>query len=320
LGRCGTSRGRWQVQCKFCDLCYRANANRIKEHLRGGNGNISGCKSVDPFPEPIAKAVASDAAVVSKKRSATAHTLTINELFDTDKKTAADLAIAELVFGCGLPFNIARTKFLKRAVTAINQAPKGYCPPSSESLRTSLLEETKTRCKAAVEPIYKDHARTGATLCSDGWGDITRHHLINIMVVSPKGAVFHCAEECTGETKSGIFISRLLIDAIKEIGPQNIVQVLKVTVISRLYVHVRGELPCICARLRCTANLFLGCDRLCRQLQDSTTTCHRGISTHHFQCMRNALRRSVLGGYGQAGACHRSVCRHQGCSPVHQEP
>jgi hypothetical protein len=86
--------------------------------------------------------------------------------------------------------------------------------------------------------------------------------MINIMAVSPKGAVFHSARECTGETKSGIFISKLLIEAVKDIGPDNIVQVLS----SRLNI-------CVCACVR----------RAFAQLCSNALHCHM---SHTPSCFR----------------------------------
>jgi hypothetical protein len=129
---------------------------------------------------------------------------------------------------CLLPAasRVSRSDFYKRAIKAIQAAPPGYHGPGSDKLSTDLLDTCKSRCKDALQPCFEQHAHTGATVCSDGCGNIAREHLINIMVTSPKGAVFHSAVECTGEIKSGEYIAKLLTDAIRDIGEQNVIQVI----------------------------------------------------------------------------------------------
>ena len=227
--------------CAFCKFRYKATASSIRMHLTGGSNEIRYCDGLkyQELPSDIATAISETQASQRKKRSRDENGKSFANLFGTGAKDAADTAIAELVYGCGLPFNVARSDFFKRAVQAINKAPRGYEGPCFERLRTDLLARVKERCKDAVQPCYsyKRLEDTGGTLCSDGWGNISRQHLINVMLSCPEGTVFHSAVECTGDVKSGEFIAELLIKAIEEIGSGNIVQV--------CFTIVYQSCPCI---------------------------------------------------------------------------
>lgn len=98
------------------------------------------------------------------KRSRTDNSMTVTQLFGAENQVAADLAVAEFVVGCGLPFNLLLSDYFKRMLVAVHGAGKGYKPPSSERMRTKLLKKTKERCIEAVQPYYDEHKITGCTL------------------------------------------------------------------------------------------------------------------------------------------------------------
>jgi hypothetical protein len=50
--------------------------------------------------------------------------------------------------------------------------------------------------------------------------------LINVIPLSPKGAMFLRAEDCSGEVKYSNFIAEILIVVIEQVGPANVVQVI----------------------------------------------------------------------------------------------
>ena len=49
---------------------------------------------------------------------------------------------------------------------------------------------------------------------------------MNVFAVSTRGAMFLNAMDCEGEVKDGPFIANILIQAIEQVGPQNVVQVI----------------------------------------------------------------------------------------------
>ena len=66
---------------------------------------------------------------------------------------------------------------------------------------------------------------SGCSIIMDGWMDISHRPLINIMVTCTKGPYFLKAVDCSGHRKDVDFQYHVLKDAIEEVGPQNVVQV-----------------------------------------------------------------------------------------------
>eukprot|EP01018_Ginkgo_biloba_P001379 Gb_31514 [translate_table: standard] len=111
-------------------------------------------------------------------------------------------------------------------VRAINDGPKGYKTPSFEKVRTTLLTKEKSLVEQSIEPIRAFWRTTGVSIIFDGWTDARNKPLINVINVCPKGSMFLNAMDCNGELKDATFIANILIDAIKSVGPSNVVQVI----------------------------------------------------------------------------------------------
>jgi hypothetical protein len=223
---CLTDKSAPKYKCICCDLPYAATATRIEEHLTGGSKNIRACPQVARLPSNVSSFLGSRQQPLAKRaREGLLSQATVAQLFGNDKSAAADLAVSEFVYGCGLPPNLARSCYFKNMVSAIQAAPCGYKPPGSEKLRTSLLQQTKERCESALQPLYEEHVETGCTLCCDEWSNVNRESVINFLVVSPSGALFHSAAECSKETKTGEWIAEQIASVIEKIGSSNVVQV-----------------------------------------------------------------------------------------------
>ncbi|KAG6483521.1 hypothetical protein ZIOFF_060169 [Zingiber officinale] len=100
-----------------------------------------------------------------------------------------------------------------------------YLPPGYNLLKTSLLQKEKAHIGKLLEPTKAAWKQKGVSICSDGWSDVQRKPLINIMVVYKSGPMFLKTINCEGEYKDKAFISKLLINVINEVGHQNVVQV-----------------------------------------------------------------------------------------------
>ncbi|MCO5577291.1 hypothetical protein L7F22_031118 [Adiantum nelumboides] len=61
---------------------------------------------------------------------------------------------------------------------------------------------------------------------SDGWTDIAKRALINLMVSSAGGVVFERSIDTPGSQKTGEYIAKALLEIIHEVGVENVVQVI----------------------------------------------------------------------------------------------
>ena len=64
------------------------------------------------------------------------------------------------------------------------------------------------------------------SIVSDGWSNIQRKPLINVMIASPKRETFVRAIDPHGQIKSGLFIANVITTVIEEVGAKNVVQIL----------------------------------------------------------------------------------------------
>ncbi|KAL7225591.1 hypothetical protein ACSBR1_020873 [Camellia fascicularis] len=110
-------------------------------------------------------------------------------------------------------------------VTAINNAPKGYKAPSFENARTTLLDEVQTSVEKELILVKDTWYTDGVSIVSDGWSNVRKNPLINILAVNSHGAMFLYAEDYSGVEKSRINIVELLLETIDEVDPANAIQV-----------------------------------------------------------------------------------------------
>ncbi|TXG61423.1 hypothetical protein EZV62_012786 [Acer yangbiense] len=120
----------------------------------------------------------------------------IEKAFNIGAREQLDGEIARMFYTGGLPFHFARNPHYVNAFKSACSNPiMGYLPPGYNSLRITLLQKEKANIVRLLDPIK-------AT-----W--------------EIKGAV-----NCEGEFKDKYSSANLLIESIREIGQQNVVQVI----------------------------------------------------------------------------------------------
>lgn len=67
--------------------------------------------------------------------------------------------------------------------------------------------------------------KTGCSLVSDGWDDRQHRPLMNMIVVSPQGAMFLKTFNTTGHVKNSEYLAEIMDQTVQEIGVENVVQV-----------------------------------------------------------------------------------------------
>lgn len=92
-------------------------------------------------------------------------------------------------------------------------------------LRTSILQRERELLESGLEAYREQVAFSEATITSNGWSDVRRRPLLNLLVVSPKGELFLKAVDTCGEVKDAAFIAARITEAIHEVGAENVIQV-----------------------------------------------------------------------------------------------
>ncbi|PWA68651.1 hypothetical protein CTI12_AA306470 [Artemisia annua] len=149
----------------------------------------------------------------------------IEQSFGILERSMVDLKIMRGLCVNGIPFNVLRNPHFQEMVSAINKAPDGYKPPSSEKARTVLLDECVRDVEKDLTPIKDTWYSQGVSIVSDGWSNVKHNPLINVLIVNSRGAMFMYAEDFSGVEKTGVEIADFLISAIESVGPTNVLSV-----------------------------------------------------------------------------------------------
>lgn len=259
--------------CPHCKREFKSSYTRIHQHFFGPGPNkksdITRCQALLKQPkgpqllQEIIDRVkkAEKSGVHSQLKHSTLLPLQqvkqknpIMESFKKVERDFVDSAIVRWLCACGVPFNILRSPFFHEMISAVNKAPEGYKAPSFEKARTSLLDEEKRKVENEIAIIKDTWHMHGVSIISDGWTNVKNQPLINVLAANKDGAMFLYAVECSGVEKTGSYIKSLLIDAIEEVGPSNIVQIitdnaanckLACKEVEKVYSHIFWS-PCAC--------------------------------------------------------------------------
>ena len=132
-------------------------------------------------------------------------------------------AIGRFLFSNGITFHVSHSPYYKEMVHAIATSGPSYVPLDETKLRTTILEREVSKITMQKEVLRQTWVRFGCSIVMDGWIDIAKHPLINIIVTCRDGPYFLRAIDCFGKHKDATFQFELLQDAIEEVGPSNVV-------------------------------------------------------------------------------------------------
>ena len=93
-------------------------------------------------------------------------------------------------------------------------------------MQNDLLDKCYGQVKERVQRVILSNiSLSGCSIVSDGWSNVQRKPLINIMIVSPRGETFVRAVDSVGSIKSGLYIADVISSVIEEVGAKNVVQI-----------------------------------------------------------------------------------------------
>ncbi|KAH7422563.1 hypothetical protein KP509_12G014500 [Ceratopteris richardii] len=248
--------------CKYCGRTFCTTTTHVIRHVSGlGGMGISACPQV---PSEIAQAEMDSAFGISsvsqpigtsekgrtcsqrdiesessepirdepplqRPRSGSLHLSFLTVGLQRQRQKAAEIEISRCILECNLSFNVVRTDAWKRMVRSIAQYHK---------LRGPMLLEERARIDVLLEPIRIGWKMYGCSILSDGWSDIRRRHIINIMAID---------RSAVGTRITGEYIYEHIKCAIEEVGAENVVQVItdNASNCKRLGELVESEYPFI---------------------------------------------------------------------------
>ncbi|XP_004308303.1 PREDICTED: uncharacterized protein LOC101292460 [Fragaria vesca subsp. vesca] len=149
----------------------------------------------------------------------------LEKAFQNNSREQCNGEIARMFYTGGLSFNLARNPHYRRSYVRASNIP-GYVPPGYNALRTTLLQKERKNIELHLQPIKDSWKAKGVSICSDGWSDPQRRPIINLIAANTNGPMMLRAVNSQGEVKSGEMIAELIIECIKEVGHENVVQII----------------------------------------------------------------------------------------------
>ena len=137
-----------------------------------------------------------------------------------------DVAICDLIYSKGLPFNLTKSHHLKRVLQLAKSVSSKYNPPTRKRISTELLHVTyKNRISEYKESLHKEAQRFRLSFYGDR-ATVCKMSMINIMAsgVHERSAVLDIVETTNhladGGTKNAEYIAELFVPHINEIDPK----------------------------------------------------------------------------------------------------
>ncbi|KAL4556044.1 hypothetical protein LXL04_038682 [Taraxacum kok-saghyz] len=226
--------------CNHCKCKYVSSYTRIHVHFFGApvgkKAEIKRCPVLgksnpyyDTLYNRVKEAEKNGVAAKSLKNSVllknTGSKRKIEDTFRMLERDEVDMKIVRGLCANGIPFNVLRNPQFLEMIQAIQKAPEGYKPPSYEKARTSLLDQCAREVGKELDPVKDTWLTQGVSIVSDGWSNVKSEPLINVIAQNSRGATFMYAEAFSGIEKTGVAIAKFLREAIEDIGPSSVLQV-----------------------------------------------------------------------------------------------
>ena len=239
-------------KCNYYQEIYKDSYSRVKAHLlKIANIGIRGCPKVSiehkleiqklqdatdqkkiskdstiPLPlEDGSENISSNMFGIRKRKLTEKSPL--ERAFNNGCKEHLISLIARMFYSGDIPFHFARNPLYVNCYKyAANNMITGYVPPGYNALRTTLLQKERANVERILKPIKDGWKEKDVSIVSNSWTDPQRMPLINFMATSERAPIFLKAIDGTKEYKDKYYISKFLMNVIKEIGPEKVVQVI----------------------------------------------------------------------------------------------
>ncbi|CAM6112531.1 unnamed protein product [Calypogeia fissa] len=151
----------------------------------------------------------------------------IMDAYQIPNRMILDKLWAKAFYTSGIPFNVSENQFFREAVIETSKGiVNGYSLPNMQKLRFKLLEETKADLTKDMTKIMKEAKPFGYSLSSDGWENVRREPLMNVMLLTCKGDFFLDSwNVAQADKKDGKYLGEMWLKYIDEIGADHIIQI-----------------------------------------------------------------------------------------------
>ncbi|KAG8634277.1 hypothetical protein MANES_17G022250v8 [Manihot esculenta] len=125
-----------------------------------------------------------------------------------------------------LPFSAVESPWTKPLLKTAAEVGPNVSPPSAYEISEIYLKNEYKEMKKYIASFEGMWNERGVTIMCDGWSGPTRMSIINFLVYSPRGTVFHKFIDASNvKRKNGEYYFKIMKEVVEEIGPSKIVQV-----------------------------------------------------------------------------------------------
>jgi hypothetical protein len=124
-----------------------------------------------------------------------------------------------------IPFNACDNDEFKQMCEAIGQFGDRFEPQTMFDLRGKLLEEEYARAKSLLQEREAEKMKNGCSIMTDAWSDKKRRSIMNLCTNCAEGTSCISSKEMSDVSHTSEVIFELVDNAIKEIGENDVVQV-----------------------------------------------------------------------------------------------
>jgi len=133
--------------------------------------------------------------------------------------------IARWTYNHAISFNACDNDDFKQMCEAIGKFGPGLAPPTANSLREGLMEEEYARTQSLLQEREAEKLKNECSIMTDAWSDRKRRSIMNLCTNCADETTFISSIEMSAMSHTSEVIFELVDKAIKDIGADNVVQV-----------------------------------------------------------------------------------------------
>jgi hypothetical protein len=221
--------GAYDLQCRFCQRNFKSTyPNRFLQHLLQEPGGLAPCPVTEFADEHklLVRQLSDNDRAKRLKRATSPESSQASGLLSwisNGKQEVADLATASMVAETGISMNAVSHPAFVEFVRAAIAVGSSWRPPSRATI-TRRIPEVKKMIKDKLHGLSAARQHTGCSLSSDGWSNVQRRPLMNVVLSWPDGQEFLGVVDCStsdwrdGESGHGHVPTkdaRFIVDSIK---------------------------------------------------------------------------------------------------------
>ncbi|KAF7146230.1 hypothetical protein RHSIM_Rhsim04G0084200 [Rhododendron simsii] len=151
----------------------------------------------------------------------------LSSRFLKEAKQKLGRAVSQFVLYTRLPSNTVNSPWLEPMLDVAREVGKGTKLPSSNEVADVYLPKECEAIQKWIGSLKTTWEERGVSIMCDGWSGPRRRHLVNFLVYSNRGTVFHKSIDATNVLSRTVdYYFGLMDKVVEEIGEQYIVQII----------------------------------------------------------------------------------------------